>query len=319
MILLSAAMVWLVGCGMPSFLVTPVSNKNELEERVVQKGEGISPAKIAIIPVEGMIANTRSESLLGSTENQVSLISQQLQAAEDDSSVKAIVLRINSPGGTVAGSDTIYDLLVRFRKKTGKPMVASAQELAASGGYYVALACDRIVAQPSSIVGSVGVVFTTFDIEGTLGKIGARTYTIKSGQFKDIGSPFKQMTPEERQLIQGMVDEYFQHFRGLVMEHRKIPAEMLPTATDGRVFTGEQALKMHLVDQVGSLEDAIDLARQLGDAKGAKAVLYVRPYGYGGSIYASNQLPPPEGKTTNINVPVLNQALPTGFYYLWEP
>lgn len=313
-------MVIVAGCGAPSFLVKPVTNLNDLEEQKVQDGKGLFPPKILIIPVEGMISNRQDAGVLSAGENPVSLLAQQLRKARMDPSVKAVVLRINSPGGTVTASDTIYRLIRDFKAETKVPVIASTQEVAASGAYYIALSADRIVAHPTSIVGSIGVVFTTFDVEGTLRKIGARTYTIKSGEFKDIASPLKPLTDPERQLIQQMVDEYFQRFARLVQDRRPIEADRLGIITDGRVFSGDQALQLHLVDELGTLEDALDMARKLGEAPNAKAVLYIRPYGYGGSIYASAQQP--AAHTTdalNVNIPALDQALPLGFYYLWKP
>lgn len=311
------ALAVLAGCSAPSLLITPVTNKNDLEEKTVLEGEG--RGKILIIPVEGLIYNGRGPSFFGEAENPISVITQQLQKAQDDSSVSAVVLRISSPGGTVTASDTLYDLITQFKKKTGRPVVASIQEVGASGAYYTALAGDQIVAMPTSVVGSIGVVFTSFDVEGILGKIGARTYTIKSGTMKDMGSPFKALTPQEREILQAMIDQYFKRFEGIVQERRNLTAEQVKQVNDGRVFTGEQAEAMHLVDRLGSLEDAIDLARVKGNTPKAKAILYIRPYGYGGSIYAGNQAPSPQASSPLIKMPLADETLPTGFYFLWRP
>ena len=317
---LSSLALLIAGCGAPSLLITPVANKNTLIEEEVQPATAWTTAKIAIIPVDGLIANAREPGLLQPGENAVSLLTQQFQRAERDGSVKAVVLRLNSPGGTVTASDTMYDLIQRFRKRTGKPVIASVQEVSASGAFYVSCAADQIVAQPTSLVGSIGVIFTTFDIVGTMDKIGARSYTIKSGQLKDMGSLFKAMTPEEHKVIQDLINEYFARFRGIVQSNRKLTDEQTAAVTDGRVFSGEQALALKLIDKLGTLEDAIDLARSKANARGAKAVLYLRPFGYGGSIYAQNQLPPPEAKgTTTLNIPSFHELTPPGFYYLWQP
>ena len=308
------------GCGTPSFLITPVANTNRLKEVEAMPGKGWRPGKIAIIEVEGMLANVRSGGFLQPTENKVSLFVQELNTAANDPDVKAVVLRINSPGGTVTATDTMYEQVRRFREKTGKPVVASTQEIAASGGYYIACASDRIVVHPTSVVGSIGVIFNTFNLEGTLSKLGVRTEAIKSGQFKDMASPFKSITPEERQIMQGMIDEYFARFVTVVTSHRQFTSEEnLRTATDGRVFSGAQAVELGLADQTGLLEDAIDVARQLAGAPNAKVVQYKRPYGYSGSIYADAPTPPPQTNVINVNLPDSRAFLPTGFYYLWEP
>lgn len=308
----------LTGCSWPSLLITPVQYPDKIEEVTVQSGSG---SKIAIIPLDGMIANVRvGGGVLGQSENKVALFEQQLAQAEADSSVKAVVLRINSPGGTVTGSDSVYELVRRFKTTSQKPVVASCQELTASGGYYVALASDMIVAQPTSVVGSIGVIFQTFNLSETLGMIGVKAEAIKSGELKDMGSPFKPMTDHEREVFNALIKEYFARFKGLVGEHRHLSGPRLDEVSDGRVFSGEQALRAGLVDQLGTLEDAIDVARKLGGAEGARAVMYRRPYGPAGSIYASSDLPMPESNSgININLPESALPLPTGFWYVWRP
>jgi protease-4 len=307
------------GCGTPSFLITPVSNTNALQEQQVQPGRGWAPPKVVIVEVEGMLMNARSGGFLQPTENPVSLLAQELDRAAGDPRVKAVVLRVNSPGGTVTASDTMYGMVSAFRRKTGKPVIAATQEIAASGGYYVALAADRIVAHPTSVVGSIGVIFNTFDIEGTMGKIGLRAEAIKSGPLKDMGSPFHRLTEPERAVMQGMVDEYYARFVALVKTHRPgVDENKMSLATDGRVFSGEQAKLLGLVDQTGTLEDAIAVAKELGKAPNARVILYKRPYGYGGSIYANSASPRPRADVMKLELPFGREMLPTGFYYLWD-
>jgi protease-4 len=244
-----------------------------------------------------------------------------MRAASRDNSVKAVVLRVNSPGGTVTASDTMYQLVKDFRRQTHKPVVASMQEVAASGAYYVSLASDKMIAQPTTVVGSIGVIFNTFDFSGTLDKIGAQANAIKSGTMKDIGSPFKHLTPEERAIMQGMVDEYYARFLDKVTTHRSLPSEPLrATLVDGRVFSGQRAKELGLIDDVGLLEDAIKTTRKMADAPGARVVMYKRPYGYRGSIYAETEVPQPQAASnvTKLELPGA-KMLPTGFYYLWNP
>ncbi len=317
-------LILLGGCGTPSLLITPVSNTSELEEVRVQPGSGFFAKKVAIVEVEGMLMNARTGGFLQPQENKVSLFTQQLDTAANDEDVVAVVLRVNSPGGTVTASDTMYQNLLRFKAKTHKPVIASTQDVAASGAFYVCCGADKIVVHPTSVVGSIGVIFNTFNIEGTMQKIGARAEAIKSGPLKDMGSPFKPISPEERAVMQGMVDEYFARFVGVVTTNRKellAPANV-KTATDGRVMSGEDAVKIGLADQVGLLDDAIDLARKLSNTPGAGAILYKRPYGYGGSIYAANESPAPQASQNvlQLEIPGSTRALlPSGFYYLWEP
>ena len=322
-----ALVLLLTGCGVPSFLITPVQNTNQMQEVEVQPGKGGS--KIAVIEVEGMLMNARSGGFLQPTENPLSVFVQQLEQAEKDKAVKAVVLRVNSPGGTVTCSDAMYEELMRFRNKTHKPVVASCQEVVASGAYYVSCAADRIMAQPTSVVGSIGVIFNTFNFTGTMNKIGASADAIKSGPLKDMGSPFKPMTQQERDVMQGIVNEYYARFLHVVTEHRHVSDEAtFKTCTDGRVFSGARAQELGLVDDLGLLEDAIDLARKMGSAPGGKAVMYKRPYGYRGSIYAEASVPQPQasgggggaggGNVTKLELPG-GPWLPSGFYYLWNP
>jgi protease IV len=309
----------LPGC-MPSFLITPVSSNQSLREVTAEEGSG--GKKIVIIEVEGMLLNARTGGFLQAQENDVSLFAQQLKKAEKDPAVKAIVLRINSPGGTVSASDLMYDEILRFKARTKKVVVASAQDIAASGAYYVACAADKVVVQPTSVIGSIGVIFNTFDISGSMEKIGAKTNVIKSGPLKDMASPFKPMDDNERAVMQGMVNEYYARFKSIVQSNRKLDDTTLAAVSDGRVFTGSRAVELHLADQAGLLPDAIQLARDLANAPGARVILYKRPYGYSGSIYAHSQEEPPKAEITQLNQLNLlppRTFLPTGFYYLWNP
>ena len=315
-----------VGCGFPSFLITPVSNSTRLQERVVQAGK--TGDKVAMIEVEGMLVNARQGGFLQPQENKVSLFTQQMRAAARDKSVKAVVLRVNSPGGTVTASDTMYEIVKDFRKKTGKPVVASTQEVAASGAYYISCAADKIVAHPTSVIGSIGVMFNTMEFEGAMGKLGIRARAVKSGPLKDMGSPFKAISDHELAVMQEMVNEYFDRFVEIVATHRPVKEERPVMPLDekyagvysGRVFSGAKAVELGLADQEGQLDDAIKLAKQLGKASGAKVVMYRRPYGYGGSIYASGESTPrPQGNVIQFTLPESRMFLPGGFYYLWEP
>lgn len=308
------------GCGMPSFLITPVQNTSALEEETVADGQGFGAPKIAIVEVEGMLMNMKSGGMLQPTDNKVSLFTQEMEKAAKDPSVKAVVLRVNSPGGTVTASDIMYQTVKRFKEQTKKPVVASLQDVAASGAYYVSCAADRIVAHPTSVVGSIGVIFNTFNVAGTLDKIGAKTEAIKSGPLKDMGSPFKDLDPQARAVMQAMVDEYYQRFVGVVTSNRPArDSDTMKTTTDGRVFSGAKAVEVGLVDRTGLLNDAIDEAKHLANAPNAKVIIYRRPYGFSGSIYAQNATPQPQANVLELKVPGLSDRLPSGFYYLWEP
>ncbi len=320
----------LAGCGAPSFLVTPVSSSQSLREDVVEEGRGFGGGKIAIIEVEGMLANVRTGGLLQAGENQLSLFTQALEKAEKDEDVKAIVLRVNSPGGTVTTADTMYEQVRRFKEKTHKPVIAAMQEVAASGAYYVCCAADKIVAHPTSIVGSIGVIFSNFDLTDGLGKLGIQSRAIHTGTLKEMGSPFKHETELEKSVMSEMVNEYYLRFTSVVKKNRPnvkenppAPPAMIPAdyagIFSGRVWSGSRAMELGLVDQTGLLSDAIDLARVAAKSPHAKAIMYKRPYGYGGSIYAESPTPAPQANVLQLNLPGAQSILPAGFYYLWQP
>lgn len=323
-----AALAALGGCSLPSFLITPVSGSSELQETIVDAGS--RRHKIALIEVEGMLMNSRlgSGGLLGAEENAVSLFKQQLDAAAADDRVEAVILRINSPGGTVAASDLMYELVRDFKQKTKKPVLAACQDVCASGAYYIASAADEIHALPTSVVGSIGVIFETIDLSPMLDKIGVRTVPIQSGPFKDMGSPFNGLSDDERRIMQGMVDEFYARFISVVRSAREVRDE--EKAFDGRVFTGEQAYAINLVDRLCQLPETLDRARSLIGERDARVIMYRRPYGYRGSIYANAEdlRPRVEGQTTAdapawlARVPMVNevsQVMRPGFYYLWMP
>ncbi len=322
LLLLLSFVVSLVGCGNPSFLVTPVYPSANLREITVEsppkdaRGRG---GKIAIIELDGVILNARTGGLLQAQENPVNRFVESLNLAAEDPAVHAVVLRINSPGGGVTASDTLHNEVRRFREKTQKPVIASIQDLGASGGYYIACAADTILAQPTSVVGSVGVIFQTINVAGTMSRIGVTSDAIKSGPNKDAGSPFRSMTADERQIFQSMIDDFYSRFKTIVRTRpgdRHIKDEAL--AFDGRVMPGDRAVELGLADQIGNLRDAIALARKLGNAPRAVAVMYKLPFSEQGSIYATSPAPAPSANTWTLKVPGMTE-LPPGFYYLWQP
>jgi protease IV len=321
LLLLSPLLLSLPGCGTPSFLITPVSNASELDKVTVEEGRGGS---IAIIPVEGTLVDERAIGIITPSENPLNLFIQQLNEVANDDSVKAVVLRVNSPGGSVTTSDTMYDALVRFRQQTHKPVVASAQEVDASGAYYVSCGADKIVVAPTSIVGSIGVIFESFDFQDTLAKLGIQPVVVKSAPLKDMGSPFKHLDPQAQAIMQEMVDEYYGRFKTIVFSNRPVKDPATQTlVSDGRVFSGQRATQLGLADSTGHLNDAIDLARQMANAPGAAVVMYKRPYAYSGSIYAEMPAPTPTEQASvsrDLNLRLsLSDSMPTGFYYLWKP
>jgi protease-4 len=194
-------------------------------------------------------------------------IAKQIKRAGEDSSVKAIILRINSPGGSAAASQELHEE-VRKARENDKIVVASMSDVAASGGYYVACGADKIVANPGTITGSIGVIFSQLQYSELLEKYGVRSNVIKSGKYKDIGSPLRNMTEEERQILQEMIDDVYSQFVHAVAEGRQMNESEVLELADGRIFTGRQAKELGLVDELGNFQDAVDLAAELAGIKG---------------------------------------------------
>jgi len=216
--------------------------------------------KIAIINIESIIAQS---------SNTV----RQIKKYADDKSIKAIVLRIDSPGGGVAPSQEIYSEILKVRKNSNKIVVTSMGNLAASGGYYIACASDKIVANPGTLTGSIGVIMTFTNIEELMKKIGLKTEIIKSGEFKDIGSPMREFTEKEKKLLQGVIDDVYDQFVNAVSVGRSIAVQKVKELSDGRIFTGRQAFEIGLVDKLGSLEEAIKLAAELVGIEGKPKIV----------------------------------------------
>lgn len=315
-----------IGCAPTSLLITPVSSDQTLREYTVLRESAFASKKIALVEIEGLIVDGRPRSLIGvAGENPVSLLAEKLERAAKDSGVKAVVLRIDSPGGGVTASDLMYDELRRFREKTGKPIVACMLDVAASGGYYVACAADQIYAQPTTVTGSIGVIMMMPDLSGTMDKLGIGLNVIKSGKFKDAGSPFREMKPDEQQVFQHMIDEMYARFLTIVMGSRRgIDEAKLRELADGRVMLGADAQKAGLVDEVGSIYAAIAAAKKLAGISERKVqvVQYARPLAHQPNVYAQSPVGP-AGSTTvnliNLNLPELLTGTGPRFMYLWMP
>jgi protease-4 len=272
-----------------------------------------------------MIRNHSTSGLLSSTENPVSLLQQKLKLAEKDDRVKAVVLRLNTPGGTVTGSDAMYREVARFKEKTKKPVVSMMMDISTSGGYYVACATDRLVAYPSTVTGSIGVIMQLMSVHGAMQMIGVRANTITSGGNKSAGSPFESLSDEQRAIFQAMVDDFYGNFVEKVKAARPLIQESdLGWIADGRVFTGRQALDAGLVDELGDIYDAFDAAKSLAGIGKAKMVIYHRGSDARGSVYATSPSGPAGG--TQINLGQVNLSGLGGgemggaaFLYVWQP
>lgn len=218
-------------------------------------------ADIAIFPIRGAISSASGSPFNDVTPSADDIVKGLRRARRDN--VNAILLQINSPGGSAAASQEIFDELIRLREETDIPVVASFGDVAASGGYYVACAANHIVSNPSTITGSIGVIIQSNKIFELLNNIGIRAVIVKSGPYKDLLSPFRETTEEERQILQSLVDEIYEQFLEAVALGRDIPLDEVRSLADGRIFSGSQALELGLVDSIGNYSDAIDIAAEL--------------------------------------------------------
>jgi protease-4 len=265
-------------------------------EVVVHRG---SRDKIAVIPLRGLI----SSSIPGSvSDNMVDDMRYALEQARDDEHVKAVVLEIDSPGGEVTASDVIYNAVVRTRAK--KPVVVYMDSLAASGGYYVACGGRYLMANETTITGSIGVIIQTLNYEQLFNKLGLASVVFKSGKFKDILNGARPMTQEERDYIQSFVMKTYEKFLGVVASERRLDANQLRnTIADGRIMSGKDAVDNKLIDGVGQLEDAFKKAKELGGAADATIVKYGPPFSLGRLFRAL-------GQTEKIEIKLPNQIAP---------
>jgi len=250
--------------------------------RAAPQGEGRrGGGRVAVVRVEGVLVTGGGGQFAGMTAS-AEEVAAQLDRARRDPNLRAVVLRINSPGGSAAAAQEITRAIERL-KATGKPVVASLGDTAASGGYWIAAATDRIVANPASLTGSIGVIIETVHLAELYRKLGVGVDTVKSGPYKDMGSPTRPLVPEERAIFQSMVDDVYQQFLDVVCAGRDMDRERVRQLADGRVFTGRQALEVGLVDQLGDLHEAINWAAGAAGLPEEPPVVELtpRPWWYG--------------------------------------
>lgn len=282
---------------------------------------GKESTKIVLIPVTGTIDNQASQGWMSRQPGAVQETVSHLQKARVDKDVKALLLEIDSPGGSVTASDILHREITAFKKhRPDVKVVAAMMDTAASGGYYIAAACDSIVAHPTTVTGSIGVIFMRADISGLLDMIGAKAVVNKSGKFKDMGSPFRTPTEEENQVFQHMIDEYYERFVGVVADGRGMSREKVREIADGRIYTGEQAKELGLVDKVGYIGDAVKEARaQAKLSTDARVVVYRRTMYANDNEYNTATVEGSVKPLMDLGLDAYLPELKTGFYYLWMP
>jgi protease-4 len=315
-----AAVLFGLSVGLPlsgcSFNFTLFPGQGPLKETQVG---GSGSAKVLLIDVSGLISSQEKEGLMPAPSPVARIKEQLLKAAQDDN-VKAVVLRINTPGGTVTASDIIYHEIKSFKASKKVPIVASIMDLGTSGGYYVASAADAVLAHPSSVTGSIGVIMLTINARGLMEKVGLEATAVTSGPRKDMGSPFRVMTPEERTIFQGLIDSFYQRFLSVVQEGRPhLPMDRIKQLADGRVYAGDQAKAAGLVDEIGYLEDAIELAKKRAKLTEARVVTYQRPGEYVNNVYSRLLAPGPLAAIGELDLMTFLRGSAPQFMYLWMP
>ena len=311
----------LFSAGCTCFSVPLVQPEGKLDETVIA---GKGKDKIVLMDVSGVISSKEKRSGLVPFRGETSIVArlrEELQKASQDKKIRGVILRINSPGGTVTASDIIYQEITRFKREHKLPVVACMMDVATSGGYYISIAADTIVAHPTSVTGSLGAIAIKLNAQGLLEKIGIEDETITTGDKKDIFSPLRPLTEEEKIIIQTMLNDFYQRFISLIAENRKtLSLEQVKALADGRVYTADQALKNGLIDQIGYLEDVIELVKKRAGIDEAKVIMYHRPYSYKSNIYS--QMTGADIKNLNlINLDLGSLVDGTGlrFMYLWMP
>jgi protease-4 len=291
--------------------------KETMEEVILLKSA--AKEKILMIDVEGLISSLPSSGLFAREGDLLSQIYYRLDKASEDPLVQGIILRLDTPGGEVTASDIIYNEIMKFKQKTKRPVVGLMMGTAASGGYYIASACNYIIAHPSTITGSIGVISIFPSVQELLTKIGVKMSVIKSGEMKDSGSSLRDLTEEEKKVFQGIIDELYQNFLDVVYKSRKnsISLEELKKMADGRVYTAQQALKLKLIDEIGYFDRALEKALSLASLRQAKVIAYSYYPKTKTNIYAMSLQNTSLLKENSFEK--LLPSLKTGFYYLWLP
>jgi protease-4 len=309
----------LTGC---AYITVPLYPFGQPFEETVLEGKG--EKKVLLLDISGIISEKRKSSGLGLRQKTslIDRLKEELQKAEADSAIVGAIIRINSPGGSVSATDIIHHELMTYKRERNVRIVACLTGVATSGGYYIASAADEIIAHPTSITGGIGVIAMKLTIENLLSKVGIEQETIKSADKKDLWSPFRPSTPDEKMIMQTIIDAFHQRFVNAVYEGRKpnLTRKEIESLSDGRIFTAEQALDAKLVDSIGYLDDALEAMKASLRLDDARVVTYHRPGAYKGTIYSGM----PEVSQSEINLIAINTSNLdplTGiqFMYLWRP
>lgn len=305
-----------VGSGCATFNLGP--SMKPMKEKTLM---GKSSDKILLIDIEGMISNQDKRAVTGFPikKGMVETVREILMKAGEDDKIKALLLRINSPGGTVTSSDIIYHEIMSFKKKRKIKVYVSIVDLAASGGYYIAMSGDTLMAHPTSLTGSIGVIAVKVNVSGLMEKIGVGWEVVKSGDKKDFLSPLRALTTEEKKLFQNTIDSFHNRFVDTIVKNRPdLNLEAVKSLADGRIYNSDQALDAKLIDKIGYLDDTLELIGEELDIKDPKVITYHRPGEYKSNLYSS--LPnSPTINLLNIDLGLNIDRTSPHFMYLWMP
>jgi protease-4 len=284
--------------------------------------QGTETGKVLVLPIRGIISDVPSKGFLQSKPSLVQEVVSQIRLAEQDNEIRAIVLKIDSPGGSITASDILYHEISALKQKTGIKVIVAMMDVAASGGYYISLPADYIVAHPTTVTGSIGVIFMGPKVSGLMEKIGVDVEVSKSGVNKDMGSPFRHSTQEEKAILDQLIAQLADRFLDLVARHRRLEQDILDTVSSARVFLAPDALQMGLVDKVGYLDDALIEAKRLAQLdEDAKVVVYRRAEYPDDNVYNTFINQSVDGDISLVNLGLGNPVTTwgPGFYYLWHP
>ena len=283
--------------------------------------EGQGDEKLLLIDLEGVINNQKDYAFTGATTalGMVEQVREIISKAEKDQDIKALLIKMNSPGGTVTASDIIFHELVTYKKKYRVPVYVHVMDIAASGGYYIALAGDEIVAHPTSLIGSIGVIALKVNLENLMEKIGVDWEVVKSGDKKDFMSPFRSFTAEERKLFQTTIDNFHARFVTTIAENRtELDLDEVKRLADGRVFNSNKAMDLNLIDRIGYISDTVDRIKLKLENPDLKVVTYHRQGDYKSNLYSISPQAP-TFNMLNVNLGLDKSALSPYFLYLWMP
>jgi protease-4 len=281
---------------------------------------GHQAPRVAVVDVDGLIVNQNLTGLYSAGENPVSAFREKLQAAAGDPRVRAVVVRVNSPGGGVSATDLMAEELHRFRRASGKPTVACLLDVSTGGGFYLAVGCDRVVAVPTTVTGAVGAIVNHANLQDAMAQLNVRVESVKSGELVDMGAVTEPLSDDVRKLFQQMTDEFRDRFAARVARCRpEMTNAERNVIADGRIVTGSKALGLHMVDALGYPDDAVAEAERLAGVTGAEVVLLQRACYTVRSIYATVPNEPLQTSLIPFSYPGLERSKLPAFLYLWQP